>query len=623
MNRELQNMSEESLQNLEEIVETELLTVEDIRERLDTTEKGKIRQSIQNCKYALEHDPCLKGAICRNEMTCQIDIRKKMPWKRRGVHMTDTDMNNLALYLEKNYGLTSDRVIAKAIDIVANENSFHPILQYLESLKWDGIPRIQHMLTHFFGAEDIAYTGEVMKMHMMGAIRRLYEPGAKYDIMLCLVGGQGTGKSTFFRYLAIKDEWFTDDMKRIDDKKVYEYLQGHWIVEMSEMNAVANAKSIEETKSFLSRQKDIYRIPYERRAEDRYRQCALKGVMQATIRASQTDINEFLKTAGINYELVILAEDETNSRTILKQCFSEKKTAVTKIRDHLSWGEKNAFALILFMYYAVMQDPDLIILDDPISSFDTNKKFAILHRMFKNIGKRDISLEGKTVLFLTHDFEPITDFIVVGKLGEEKAQASFICNEHGIVRAHKIDPNSDVKLITTECSEIAKNTDINIVSRVAFLRKLSELNGRNGEWDLVYEILSCLIHASEIKRKVGNTTYIDIDPEDIALGISKIKEYIPDFDYDELKNNIYTKEGIKNLYGIETNAYLKIQLFREMNEILTHNEVKITQMDNAWYKYIDETYHIENDYLHFLDIIKFNIVPSYIIDNVDEIVSGI
>lgn len=350
---------------------------------------------------------------------------------------------------------------------------------------------------------------------------------------------------------------------------------------------------------------------------------ALKGVMQATIQASQTDINEFLKTAGINYELVILAEDENNSRTILKQCFSEERTDVTKIRDHLSWGEKNAFALILFMYYAVMQNPDLIILDDPISSFDTNKKYAILHRMFKNIGKRDVSLEGKTVLFLTHDFEPITDFIVVGKLGEEKAQASFVCNEHGIVKAHKIDPNSDVKLITIECSEIAKNTDINIVSRVAFLRKLSELNGRNEDWDFVYEILSCLIHANEIKRKLGNNTYIDIDPGDIALGISKIKEYIPDFDYDELKNNIYTKEGVKNLYNAETNAYLKVQLFREMNEILTHNEVRITQMDDAWYKFIDETYHIENDYLHFLDIIKFNIVPSYIIDNVDEIVSGI
>ena len=350
---------------------------------------------------------------------------------------------------------------------------------------------------------------------------------------------------------------------------------------------------------------------------------ALKGVMQATIQASQTDINEFLKTAGINYELVLLAEDETNSRTILKQCFSEERTDVTKIRDHLSWGEKNAFALILFMYYAVMQNPDLIILDDPISSFDTNKKYAILHRMFKNIGKRDISLEGKTVLLLTHDFEPITDFIVVGKLGEEKAQASFICNEHGIVKSHKIDANSDVKLITMECGEIAKSTDINIVSRVASLRKLSELNGRSGDWGLVYEILSCLIHANEIKRKIGNNTYIDIAPEDVALGISKIKEYISDFDYNELKNNIYTKEGIKSLYAIETNAYLKVQLFREMNEILSNNEVKITQMDSAWYKFIDETYHIENDYLHFLDIIKFNIVPSYIIDNVDKIVSGL
>ena len=84
--------------------------------------------------------------------------------------MTDTDMNNLSLYLEKNYGLTSDRVIAKAIDIVANDNSFHPIIDLLESLKWDGRPRISGMLTHFFGAENPEYAGEVMKIHMLAAI---------------------------------------------------------------------------------------------------------------------------------------------------------------------------------------------------------------------------------------------------------------------------------------------------------------------------------------------------------------------------------------------------------------------------------------------------------------------
>ena len=68
----------------------------DPRITLEVTEKGRIRQSIQNCKHVLDHDPCLRGAVCRNEMTCQIDIKKKVPWKRRGVQMTDTDMNNLS-----------------------------------------------------------------------------------------------------------------------------------------------------------------------------------------------------------------------------------------------------------------------------------------------------------------------------------------------------------------------------------------------------------------------------------------------------------------------------------------------------------------------------------------------
>ena len=90
---------------------------------------------------------------------------------------------------------------------------------------------------------------------------------------------------------------------------------------------------------------------------------SLKGIINATIKKSQEDINMFLKTAGINYEFVIDAEDEFNSRTILKQCFTEDKTTVSNIRKHLSWGERNAFALILFMYYAKTKKPDLIILD--------------------------------------------------------------------------------------------------------------------------------------------------------------------------------------------------------------------------------------------------------------------
>ena len=346
----------------------------------------------------------------------------------------------------------------------------------------------------------------------------------------------------------------------------------------------------------------------------------LKGLLLATINASQMDINDFLKTAGINYEIEIRAEDETNSKTILKQCFSDEKSNVENIREHLSWGEKNGFSLILFMYYAHMQNADLIILDDPVSSFDSNKKYAILHRMFKNMGKQQISLLDKTVLLLTHDFEPITDFIVVGKMSKDNAVASFVWNENGIVAEQMINPEDDVCIITEEYANIARKSDINIVSRVAFLRKLCELNGRQGEWGEAYEILSCLVHASGIRRKLANDTYVDMDDTEIERGMSKIKVFIPDFDFEEYKDSTYTISGIKTLYECENNAYLKIQLFRAICEIAGDN-IKLSPFDDGWYKFIDETYHIENDYLHYLDILKFNIVPNYISNKVEEMMS--
>lgn len=350
---------------------------------------------------------------------------------------------------------------------------------------------------------------------------------------------------------------------------------------------------------------------------------ALKGLMQATIKTSQDDINKFLNTAGINYELEIIAEDENNSKTILKQCFSEEKTGVSKIRKHLSWGEKNAFALVLFMYYANAQNPDLIVLDDPISSFDSNKKYAILHRLFKEIGKKDVSFVNKTVLLLTHDFEPITDFLLVGKLNEKNAYATYIYNDDGVIREKVINPSEDVKLIYRQCEEIAINSDINMISRIAFLRKLCELNEKYDEWGNAYEILSCLIHTTEIRRKIGEDSYADMPKSDVECGMQLIKRYIADFNYDDTKNTYYTIAGIKSLYDRECNQYFKLQLFRELKEIANGKQIKLSGFDEAWFKFIDETYHIENDYLHFLNVVDYNIVPSYISKRVDLIMDTI
>ena len=144
--------------------------------------------------------------------------------------------------------------------------------------------------------------------------------------MLCLVGGQGAGKSTFFRLLAGKDEWFSDDLRKLDDENVYRKLQGHWIIEMSEMIATANAKSIEEIKSFLSRQKEVYKIPYETHPADRLRQCVFGGTSNAMdfLPLDRSGNRRFLPVQVCPEQAEVhILEDEAASRAYLQQVWAE------------------------------------------------------------------------------------------------------------------------------------------------------------------------------------------------------------------------------------------------------------------------------------------------------------
>ena len=239
-NLQLEDLLDQELQNAGK------LSVEDVVKELEQTEKGQTRQSIQNCVTVLQKDPVLAGSIRRNELTDKTEIVKDVGWKRRGEAITDTDVNQIRLYMENHYGL-------------------------------DGVERIRHLLPKYLGAEESDYVYEMTKLMMLGAISRAFRPGCKFEIMLCLVGGQGAGKSTLLRFLAIRDEWFTDDLRRLDDDNVYRKMQGHWFIEMAEMLATTSAKSIELIKSFLSRTKETYKIPYEVHPEDRPRQCVFLG----------------------------------------------------------------------------------------------------------------------------------------------------------------------------------------------------------------------------------------------------------------------------------------------------------------------------------------------------------
>lgn len=156
---------------------------------------------------------------------------------------------------------------------------------------------------------------------MMNAIRSTIK-----SLRDWIVGGQGAGKSTFFRLLAVKDEWFSDDLKKIDDDNVYRKMQGHWIIEMSEMIATANAKSIEDIKSFISRAKETYKVPYETHPADRLRQCVFGGSSNTMdfLPLDRSGNRRFLPIMvhPENAEIHIL-EDEAASRAFIDMMWAE------------------------------------------------------------------------------------------------------------------------------------------------------------------------------------------------------------------------------------------------------------------------------------------------------------
>ena len=319
------------------------MTVEAVRGSLDSTDNGTVKNSIRNCLTVFQNDPKLEGAIRYNILTERIDIVKPLWWSKPTTTLNDTDLNYLMLYLEDQYTLTSEKKIQKAISIVADCNKYHPIRDYLNGLEWDGTERIRCALSHFLGAEEGEFTYECLRLFMLGAISRVFKPGCKFETMLCLVGGQGAGKSTFFRLLAIKDEWFSDDLKRIDDDNVYRKMQGHWIIEMSEMIATANAKSIEDIKSFISRAKETYKVPYETHPADRLRQCVFGGSSNTMdfLPLDRSGNRRFLPIM-VHPERaeVHILEDEAASRAYIDLMWAEAMTIYRSGSFHLTLSKQ-------------------------------------------------------------------------------------------------------------------------------------------------------------------------------------------------------------------------------------------------------------------------------------------
>lgn len=247
------------------------------RKKLSRDKNGVARSTATNCKLILQHDPLLKGKFGLDEFAHRLVSLGPLPWptgQDESKFWTDNDDACLRNYFTDVYGITGRGIIDDALQEMMTVNKFHPVRDYLTTLKWDGVERVSRLFVECLGASDTPYVRAVTRKWLVAAVARVMRPGVKFDTAIVLYGPQGMGKSVILSKLG--KSWFNDSLADVQSKDALEQIQGSWIVELAEL-APTFKKDNEIVKSFLSRSTDRFRAPYGRRTEEYPRQCVFAG----------------------------------------------------------------------------------------------------------------------------------------------------------------------------------------------------------------------------------------------------------------------------------------------------------------------------------------------------------
>lgn len=288
--------------------------------QLDYNRKGVIQSTAKNIICILENDPKLKGHLWHDLFTGFDLVKGGLPWDRQAKQWGNRDDANLRIYMEENYEITGKDKIKDAKDAVLTRHRVHPIRDYLNSLQWDGVPRLDRLIIDYVGAEDTDLNRAMTRKHFTAAVSRIMQPGCKYDYCLIMAGPEGVGKSTMLSIMA--GEWFNDSITTTEGKEGMEQLRRAWIIELAELSSIKRS-DVEQVKNYITRRDDIYRAAYGTVVEKHPRQCVFCGT---------TNEQYFLKGDTGNRRFWVIAVNPELRK------YTEWQDAIRADRDQL-WAE--------------------------------------------------------------------------------------------------------------------------------------------------------------------------------------------------------------------------------------------------------------------------------------------
>uniref|UniRef100_A0A6M3J7V5 Putative VirE domain containing protein n=1 Tax=viral metagenome TaxID=1070528 RepID=A0A6M3J7V5_9ZZZZ len=273
------------------------------------TKKGGIINCVANACVIVEQHPELAGKLVYNERSLTALWKSPPPWGGSTTTVTDADAVRASKWVAKHLHLNfADTAMEKALKTEAMAQSFDPVCQYLDGLRWDGHPRTSGWLSQHFGAEPSEYTRAIGQAWLISAVARAFEPGCKADYMLIIEGPQGIGKTESLRALA-GDEFFAEVSIDPANKDTTVYVHGPWIVEWGEMAGLSRREA-DSVKAFISRRVDRFRPPYARNAIDAPRRLVFAGTInEKTYLNDPTGNRRYWPFEAFDADPVRLAED--------------------------------------------------------------------------------------------------------------------------------------------------------------------------------------------------------------------------------------------------------------------------------------------------------------------------